>query len=258
MVVDDGSGPEYGPFLASLPAGITVVRLPRNSGPSAARNAGVDAARSPFVAFLDSDDWWAPAKLERQVAHIAARPDCDAVHTAVVIARGEELRRSVCQKPRRLDERSILARRAVITSSLVVRRERFLACGGFDERIRSSEDYDFSIRLVASGAAVDFLPEFLTLLRRDRHTHISADWRRVLRGQWQVAWKHRALITREYGTSGFVAKLIAEAHHASYKSRSTLARALRLSLTPFVSSRFGDPAPVEEYETIAAVERRGL
>lgn len=46
------------------------IRQARNSGVAAARNAGIAAARGEFVAFLDSDDWWHPRKLELQVAQM--------------------------------------------------------------------------------------------------------------------------------------------------------------------------------------------
>ena len=257
IVVDDGSGPEYEPFLAGLPDPVRVVRLPGNRGPSVARNAGVASARAPFVAFLDSDDWWAPIKLERQAASLRDSPSTDAVHTAVLVARGGDLRRSTCCKPPRLDTKSILGRRAVITSSLLVRKETFDACGGFDERIQSSEDYELSIRLVAGGAKVDFIAEYLTILRRERQEHVSANWRRVLKGQWQVACKHRALVVREYGWTGFAAKVLTDAHHAAFKGRSLGARCLRLALTPFVSTRFGEVSETETTEGLLPAEKSG-
>lgn len=47
---------------------IRLLRLPAPVGPGGARNAALDAAVGRFVAFLDSDDLWLPAKLERQLA----------------------------------------------------------------------------------------------------------------------------------------------------------------------------------------------
>ena len=47
---------------------IRLIRQPRNGGPALARQAAIEQAQGRFVAFLDSDDLWLPAKLERQVA----------------------------------------------------------------------------------------------------------------------------------------------------------------------------------------------
>ena len=47
---------------------VKLIRQPRNGGPALARQAAIEQAKGRFIAFLDSDDLWLPAKLERQVA----------------------------------------------------------------------------------------------------------------------------------------------------------------------------------------------
>src|SRR6185437_1025409 len=47
---------------------VKLIRQPRNGGPALARQAAIEQATGRFVAFLDSDDLWLPAKLERQIA----------------------------------------------------------------------------------------------------------------------------------------------------------------------------------------------
>lgn len=63
LVVDDGSSD--GTAQAAAAAGATVVRLSTNSGLSAARNAGIEAAAHDWIALLDSDDEWLPGHLDR-------------------------------------------------------------------------------------------------------------------------------------------------------------------------------------------------
>lgn len=70
IVVDDGSDDRTVEILSELAREIphlTVIRQP-NRGAGPARNAGVEAARGRYVAFLDSDDAWLERKLEKQVA----------------------------------------------------------------------------------------------------------------------------------------------------------------------------------------------
>ncbi|XUJ34936.1 glycosyltransferase family 2 protein [Bradyrhizobium japonicum] len=47
---------------------VKLIRLPKNGGPALARQAAIDEAKGRYLAFLDSDDLWLPAKLERQLA----------------------------------------------------------------------------------------------------------------------------------------------------------------------------------------------
>jgi teichuronic acid biosynthesis glycosyltransferase TuaG len=46
---------------------IKLIRQPRNGGPALARQTAIEQAQGRFLAFLDSDDLWLPAKLERQI-----------------------------------------------------------------------------------------------------------------------------------------------------------------------------------------------
>ncbi len=80
IVVDDGSTDGTAALVRRTYPSVIVLEQP-NSGVSIARNNGLDAARGDWVAFLDADDVWAPTKLERQWARIAAGPsDLVCVH----------------------------------------------------------------------------------------------------------------------------------------------------------------------------------
>ena len=73
ITVDDGSSDGSWDILqaqAALDARIRPIRLQQNAGVAAARNAGIAAASGSYIAFLDSDDWWHPSKLEWQLAQM--------------------------------------------------------------------------------------------------------------------------------------------------------------------------------------------
>lgn len=74
IVVDDGSTDSTGAVLRPLLESIDYIRT-KNGGAGAARNVGVREARTPLIAFLDSDDEWLPGKLELQRSLMDARPD---------------------------------------------------------------------------------------------------------------------------------------------------------------------------------------
>src|SRR5262249_27797826 len=70
VVVDDASqdGNAERVCKASSLRNIQILVLDKNSGPGAARNAGIAASSQPFIAFLDADDEWHAEKLERQIS----------------------------------------------------------------------------------------------------------------------------------------------------------------------------------------------
>ena len=72
IVVDDGSADatwERVLAWAEADPRVVALRQPRQSGPSAARNAALDVARGRWVALLDADDLFAPDRLARMIRH---------------------------------------------------------------------------------------------------------------------------------------------------------------------------------------------
>jgi teichuronic acid biosynthesis glycosyltransferase TuaG len=75
IIVDDGSTDSTQALVEEYARADTRVRLHRqvtNAGVAAARNAGIERAQGEYVAFLDSDDWWHPRKLELQIEQMQA------------------------------------------------------------------------------------------------------------------------------------------------------------------------------------------
>ncbi len=67
LVVDDDSTDDLMATLRPYGKRISCVRRSRNAGAAAARNLGVSAATTEFIAFLDSDDVWLPKNLAAQI-----------------------------------------------------------------------------------------------------------------------------------------------------------------------------------------------
>lgn len=74
LIVDDGSQDNTAEVCRGFPAPVRYIHR-ANGGSAAARNTGMRAATSEYIAFLDADDVWEPTKLEVQLALHAAHPE---------------------------------------------------------------------------------------------------------------------------------------------------------------------------------------
>jgi len=86
LVVVDGPDSATEAALDAVPdPRLKVLVLERNGGAAAARNAGVQASRCTWIAFLDDDDEWMPDKLAAQWAHVerSAEIECTVFATGV-------------------------------------------------------------------------------------------------------------------------------------------------------------------------------
>jgi glycosyltransferase involved in cell wall biosynthesis len=168
IVVDDGSTDETAEVLRNYQRRIRVLSQP-NRGVAAARNAGAAVASGELLAFLDADDAWFPAKLERQVARFDGAPEIGLIHCGVaeVDIRGRQFRVRLDGMEGWVSTEMLLFRRGVILgggSAAVIRRATFLLVGGFDEVLSTSADWDLYYR-VARRYPVGFLPEVLVRYR---------------------------------------------------------------------------------------------
>ena len=164
LVVDDGSSDETAAVVARRAAEDERVTLFRqaNAGPGPARNTGFGAARGRFFAFLDSDDAWTPAFLERQVALLESRPDVDVVFGNAWCRGGPRDRqpaRSTAPDPRRLHVEDLLADDSLHFIMAVFRREVVDRVHGFDPRFLTNEEYEMWLRAGLAGFAFARNPE---------------------------------------------------------------------------------------------------
>jgi glycosyltransferase involved in cell wall biosynthesis len=196
VVVDDGSDEDLGPVVEPFGDAVRHVRI-QHGGAARARNAGVDAARTDLLAFLDSDDLWLPEHLARTVAILRQRPEVVLVYHGMLPA--DEAGRPA-QPPQRRPTPSgsvteaLFAYDFVPTPSVVCRRQVLLEAGGFDPAVVPSEDYDLWLRMSLLGEFV-CVDEPLLLRRRHagnisrQHKARNETVRAVLKERF---WRHPA------------------------------------------------------------------
>lgn len=181
IVVDDGSAsPIELEDFAGAHCDVEVLHHIRSRGPAAARNTGLAACSTDFVAFLDSDVAPRRGWLEALLGHF-----CDPTVALVgprivgleqsenVIARYEAVHSSLDLG---LREAPVLPHSTVSyvpSAAVVCRTSAIRAVGGFDETLHSGEDVDLCWRLVEAGARLRYEP-----IARVAHNHRTdlRDW----------------------------------------------------------------------------------
>ena len=144
IVVDDGSTDATASVAANYP--ITLIRHERNRGLSAARNTGIRACTSEWVAFLDADDTWHPDKTQKQLQF--ATEEISAVCAEKFKIEGEITFEKLYWK-------NLWGN----PSSTMMRRQALLDLEMFDETLRAVEDYNLWLRFALAGYKVKTTPQ---------------------------------------------------------------------------------------------------
>lgn len=181
LVIDNGSTNANAARVAGLASPcVEVITDARPLGANGARNVGLRAARTSWIAFLDDDDVWAPDKLRRQLGLLAASPTASWCGSAAVFfdQRGSIVHYQPAPSSDALLRTLLAANRISGGGSVVVaRRELLLDAGGFDETLAFGEEWECWIRLALRAPAV-FVPEALVgYFLHDEGGSVVDDWR---------------------------------------------------------------------------------
>ena len=125
-------------------ADLTIVRSAENRGIAAATNAGLAAADTPWVGFVDHDDALAPHALDGILRALAAAPDCRFLYTDEAVADENLQVADVFFKP--AFDPVLLSGVNYINHLALYRRDRLLVVGGMREGFEGSQDYDLVLR----------------------------------------------------------------------------------------------------------------
>jgi glycosyltransferase involved in cell wall biosynthesis len=148
IVVDDASSDSTAEVARTH--GARVLTMPQRSGSGPARNAGIAAAETEWIAFLDSDDEWEPQHLElllrASAPHVLV---CAPAHTTSGRAIGNVTGRPVDLTSARL----LVPGDAIVTSGTIVRRHVLEKVGGFRALARA-QDLDLWLRVLECGSGL--------------------------------------------------------------------------------------------------------
>lgn len=189
VVVDDGSTDHTADIAKAHGAPVRVVRQP-NRGPSAARNAGVAAARGDLLVFCDADDVLLPpavAAMVQRWQQAGAGRRMVTCNAYPLTAEGiNPLRsRALLSYPDVRHQRMAILRQNYLLTVVLMPRELFVELGGFDTALAAAEDWDLWLRAVYSGVEVLFQKRPHALWRW-RSGSLSANRNAMLEGEEEV------------------------------------------------------------------------
>ncbi len=152
LIVDDGSEAAIAAQIAGLEGGaVRVLRQAQNSGAAAARNVGLAAADGDYIALLDSDDYWLPEKLARQIAFMQQHNALFSTTAfwADYYRDATFLRRELQRLPSRVRLGTLVFSCHFAVSSTAVFARSLLAEVGFqDAALPYAEDWDWLLQVL--------------------------------------------------------------------------------------------------------------
>lgn len=188
-VVDDGS--TDGTEQALSPYLERIHYLPQeNCGAAAARNTGLQHSTGKYVAFLDSDDWWYPQKLQAISSALHSHPEVGLFYSPceVVNEEGERLWIDYSRSVQGSGYLPLLMGDFLALSSAVVKRECLARALAFDPAMVPCEDWDLWLH-IARSYPIYLVPEVLVRFEYASNSKLTANTRAWLAAHDRVVEK---------------------------------------------------------------------
>jgi len=233
VIADDGSAEETRAYLRGITdARVRTIWLQHCGNPSRVRNAAIATARGRYLAFLDSDDVWAPSKLQKQIAALKSSAQCGWSYTACdrIDANGHPFVNGRLQPPVPqggwIFEPLLKFEVAIAMPSVVADRALVGQVGGFDEEQRFGEFHDLCLRLALKSEAAALQEPLCSI--RAHEEHYSAN-RIAAHASWMRLYEKVEGFTQDPGVRACCARMrmetslqLASLQHAGGDYRAAL------------------------------------
>ena len=156
IIVDDGSSPDVIEFInkniSTLPK-VKLILIPHTGNPGIVRNIAINQSNSEYLAFLDSDDFWFPGKIDLQLAKFKNKNVVLVCSNARVYKKNKIIKKYFTKKSKIIKKSNTWFENYVINSSVLVKSNVLKAVGGYTElnTIIGIEDYITWTRLIHKG-----------------------------------------------------------------------------------------------------------
>jgi len=176
IIVDDGSTDNTRDIAAEFKDSRIQYIFQKNRGLSAARNTGIRAATSEYIALLDADDIWKINYLEKMINVLNDHSEEIACYCGFIYIDPEGNQIGMPQLrvvPTNKFSKVILKQNWLIPSSVIFRRQVIDEVGFFDESLHAVEDWDMWMKMSTKGSFV-CVPQYLVKYRL-HNTNMSKD-----------------------------------------------------------------------------------
>jgi len=177
IVVDDGGSDSSLSHLTEAlnDFPIKLVSISHSGNPGLVRKVGVSHLQTRFVAFLDSDDFWLPTKLELQLKILSTRKARAVCSNAWVKDNVGMQRIYFIEKVKSITFNKLIFSNTIICSTVLVERELINKCGGFADAVsvQGAEDYATWLRVALEEEWI-YIEEPLIAYSVESINHFSA------------------------------------------------------------------------------------
>ena len=191
IIMDDGSTDGTEEYVKNIAdERVRYRKADKNMGPSAARNMGAKLAKGEYLAFQDSDDEWAPDKLERQMKLMMDNGDISLVYSEFCLYRNGELLAVIPSRNIPYEEKQgslfsyLLLYPLISTQTILIRTKAFIVEGGFNETLKAYEDFEFTMRF-AKNHRIGFVQEALVKVN-SQESSVSKQFEERIRVQFYM------------------------------------------------------------------------
>lgn len=152
IIIDDNSIDNTKEVIENIPdKRVRYYKNKENKGACYSRNRGISLAKGEYIAFQDSDDYWFPEKLEKQLEYIK-KVDCDLVFCAMdTYDENKKYLHRVpnLNKSQHIQYNLLLEENLVSTQTILCKKEIFNTIQ-FDESLKRFQDWDLILEISKS------------------------------------------------------------------------------------------------------------
>lgn len=163
IIVEDGSQDDTYQLALHLEEKYNLVQVQThenrvNKGLAATRNRGLEFATGDWIQVLDADDELMPGKIASQLRIVQPNSTFVVGNSLDIYADGRVTKRSLYEN----SWKGLIVGKFGISSANLFNRKAIAPLGGFDGKLRTSEEYDLMFRLMKEGNMPVFDPKYLT------------------------------------------------------------------------------------------------